>query len=252
LREISFLAKTPRTQRIKPKMVAKNPPKLILLTGVTRGLGRAMTEKFIALGHTVLGCGRSRDAIDELRRSFPKPHDFEVVDISRDHEVQSWAKRLLLNHGPPELLVNNAALINANAPLWKVPREEFDQVIDVNINGVTNVIRHFLPAMIERRSGVIVNFSSYWGRSTAPDVAPYCATKWAIEGLTRALAQELPKGLAALPLNPGIIDTDMLRSCFGADAGRYPSAKEWSEQAVPFLLKLGPKDNGKPVTVPSY
>jgi NAD(P)-dependent dehydrogenase (short-subunit alcohol dehydrogenase family) len=80
-------------------------------------------------------------------------------------------------------------------------------------------------------------------------VAPYCATKWAIEGLTRALAQELPAGLAAIPLNPGIIDTDMLRSCFGGEAGSYPSPNEWAETAVPFLLQLGPKDNGKPLSV---
>jgi NAD(P)-dependent dehydrogenase (short-subunit alcohol dehydrogenase family) len=246
-------AKAPRKPREETKeIVPENATKLILLTGVTRGLGRAMAEQFIALGHTVLGCGRSPKTIEELRRTFPGPHDFQVVDLSRDDQVQSWANRLLRSHGAPDLLLNNAALINANAPLWKISREEFDQVIDVNIKGVTNVIRHFLPAMIEKGSGVLVNFSSYWGRSTAPEVAPYCASKWAIEGLTRALAQELPKGLAAIPLNPGIIDTDMLRSCFGPDAARYPSAKAWCDQAVPFLLKLGPKDNGKPLTVPSF
>lgn len=81
-------------------------------------------------------------------------------------------------------------------------------------------------------------------------MAPYCATKWAIEGLTRALTQELPKGMAAVPLNPGIIDTDMLRRCFGGDAGHYPTPERWAETAVPFLLGLGPKDNGKPLTVP--
>ncbi len=103
--------------------------------------------------------------------------------------------------------------------------------------------------MIDRRSGVIVNFSSGWGRSVEAEVAPYCATKWAIEGLTRALAQELPAGLAAIPLNPGVIDTDMLRSSFGGGAGKYPSPEEWSERAVPFLLGLGPKDNGKPLSI---
>jgi NAD(P)-dependent dehydrogenase (short-subunit alcohol dehydrogenase family) len=104
--------------------------------------------------------------------------------------------------------------------------------------------------MIKKGRGVIVNFSSGWGRSVDAEVAPYCATKWAIEGLTRALAQELPTGLAAVPLNPGIIDTDMLRSSFGGEAGSYPSPQEWSERAVPFLLELGPKDNGKALTVP--
>jgi hypothetical protein len=57
--------------------------------------------------------------------------------------------------------------------------------------------------------------------------------------------------MAAVPLNPGIIDTAMLRSCFGGDAGNYPGAKEWAEQAAPFLLHLGPKDNGKALTAPS-
>jgi NAD(P)-dependent dehydrogenase (short-subunit alcohol dehydrogenase family) len=223
--------------------------KLVLITGVTRGLGLAMAEKFIALGHTALGCGRSKSAIENLSRLYKKPHDFATVDVADDNQVRGWAKHVLKTHGPPDLLLNNAALINKNAPLWKVPQDEFDQAIDVNIKGVTNVMRHFLPAMIDRGSGVIVNFSSGWGRSVEAEVAPYCATKWAIEGLTRALAKELPPGLAAIPLNPGVIDTDMLRSSFGGQAGSYPSPQEWSEKAVPFLLALGPKDNGKPLTV---
>ncbi|MCB1093517.1 MAG: SDR family NAD(P)-dependent oxidoreductase, partial [Verrucomicrobiae bacterium] len=81
-------------------------------------------------------------------------------------------------------------------------------------------------------------------------VAPYCATKWGIEGLTAALSQELPRGLAAVALNPGIIDTDMLRSCFGGGAGAYDDAATWAERAVPFLAKLGAKDNGKALTAP--
>ena len=103
--------------------------------------------------------------------------------------------------------------------------------------------------MIKRGNGVIVNFSSGWGRSTSAEVAPYCATKFAIEGLTQALAQELPAGLAAIPLNPGVIDTDMLRSCFGGSASSYPSPQQWAKRAVPFLLKLSPRENGQPLTV---
>jgi NAD(P)-dependent dehydrogenase (short-subunit alcohol dehydrogenase family) len=177
------------------------------------------------------------------------PHSFEVVDVANDGQVKTWATRVLRDHGAPDLLVNNAALINRNTKLWNVPADEFSQVIDVNIKGVVNVIRHFVPAMISQRRGVIVNLSSGWGRSTAPEVAPYCATKWAIEGLTRSLAQELPKGMAAVPLNPGIIDTEMLRSCFGGDAQSYPAPDEWAERAVPFLLSLGAKDNGRPLSV---
>ena len=112
---------------------------------------------------------------------------------------------------------------NRNAPLWKVPADEFSRVVDVNVKGVANVIRHFLPAMIKRRRGTVVNFSSWWGREGAAEVAPYCATKWAIEGLTRAMAAELPCGMAAVPVIPGIIDTAMLRSCFGAFAEAFES-----------------------------
>ena len=81
-------------------------------------------------------------------------------------------------------------------------------------------------------------------------MAPYCASKYAIEGLTLALAQELPNGLTAVPLNPGIIDTEMLRSCFGAEAAEYPSPVEWARRAAPFIFKIGRGDNGKSLTVP--
>jgi NAD(P)-dependent dehydrogenase (short-subunit alcohol dehydrogenase family) len=115
----------------------------------------------------------------------------------------------------------------------------------VNIKGVYHVIRHFVPAMIARRTGVVVNFSSGWGRSTDAEVAPYCTTKWAIEGLTRALAKELPRGLAAVAYSPGVIDTDMLRMCWGEDAGRYRTPDEWARKSVPALLRLGARDNGR-------
>lgn len=222
---------------------------IVVITGVTRGLGRAMAEKFIQMGHTVLGCGRSEKEIALLRQNFKAPHDFDSVDVTLDDQVKNWARRLLKACGPPDFLINNAAIINKNAPLWKVSAREFSDVIDANIKGVANVIRHFVPPMVERRSGIIVNFSSGWGRSTDAEVAPYCATKWAIEGLTQALAQELPDGMAAIPLNPGVIDTDMLRSCFGSSAGNYPGPHDWAQRAVPFILKLGPRDNGQALTV---
>ena len=225
--------------------------KIVLITGVTRGLGRAMVDEFARLGHTVCGCGRSEKVIDQVRRQVGPPHDFGTVDVSSDDEVKAWASRLLTSHGPPDLVLNNAGVINRNARLWEVSAQEFSQVIDVNLKGIANVIRHFVPTMIKHKRGVIVNFSSGWGRSTDAEVAPYCASKWAIEGLTQAFAQELPSGLAAVALNPGIINTEMLKSCFGGSASGYLSPAEWARSAVPFLLKLGPSDNGKPMRAPN-
>ena len=209
-----------------------------------------MTEKMIELGHTIVGCSRKKGEIEALAKRFGAPHRFDAVDVADEAAVGRWAKSVLADGKPPDLLLNNAAVVNGNAPLWKVPVGEFSKVIDVNIKGIYNMLRHFLPAMIERKQGVIVNFSSGWGRSTSPEVAPYCATKYAVEGLTLALAQELPAGMCAVPLNPGIINTDMLQSCFGEEAESYPTPEKWAKKAVPFLLNLGPKDNGKSLTAP--
>jgi NAD(P)-dependent dehydrogenase (short-subunit alcohol dehydrogenase family) len=225
--------------------------KIVVITGATRGLGRALTAGFAARAHLVLGGGRNQGAGEKLRRDFPAPHRFDPVDVASDGQVRAWAAALIEAEGAPDLLLNNAAVINRSAPLWEVPASEFSEVIDINLKGVANVIRHFVPAMIARGTGVIVNFSSGWGRSTDANVAPYCATKWAIEGMTQALAQELPRGLAAVPLNPGVINTGMLQSCFGASAESYPEPGPWAAHAIPFLLGLGPKDNGRPLTVPS-
>lgn len=223
----------------------------ILITGVTRGLGRALAEWYIANGHTVIGCGRSAEILN-LRFSYGAPHDFTALDVTEENRVALWSEKVLAVHGAPELLINNAALMNQPAPLWKVPSAEFNKLIDVNIKGVANVLRHFVPAMIAAKKGVIVNFSSGWGRSTSADVAPYCASKFAIEGLTKALAQELPQGMAAVPFNPGVIDTDMLRQAWSAGAASYPKAEEWAKVAAPFILGLGPKDNGKSLSVGEF
>lgn len=221
----------------------------ILITGVTRGLGRALAEWCIARGHTIIGCGRSAEILD-LRFSHPPPHEFNAVDVAEDSKVALWAEKMLAAHGPPDFLINNAALMNNPAPLWAIPAREFDRLVDVNVKGVANVIRHFVPAMVARGSGVIVNLSSGWGRSAAAEFAPYCASKFAIEGLTKALAQGLPAGMAAVALNPGVIDTAMLRQCWSEGATSYPKPEQWAETAAPFILALGPKDNGRSVSVP--
>jgi NAD(P)-dependent dehydrogenase (short-subunit alcohol dehydrogenase family) len=225
--------------------------KIIVLTGVSRGLGLAMAEGFIERGHTVCGSARDKKAIADLAKRWPEPHRFAAVDVSDDEQVRAWADDVLSAVGPPGLLVNNAALMNRTAPLWDVPHDEFSRLVDVNIKGVYHVIRHFVPAMVKRGRGVIVNFSSGWGRSVSPEVAPYCATKWAIEGLTRALAEELPKDMAAVPLNPGVINTDMLQTAWGADASSYPSPEQWAKRAVPLILGITAKDNGQPLAVRS-
>jgi len=217
----------------------------ILITGVSRGLGEALCREYAQQGHTLAGCARSAEAVKTLQGALGPDHQFSAIDLSDDNAVQSWITQLEQQWGVPDLVINNAAVIAKNAPLWEVPLEEFQQVVDINITAVFSVIRHVLPAMIARGSGVIANLSSGWGRSVSADVAVYCASKWAIEGMTQALAQDLPDGLAAVPVNPGIINTEMLQSCFGAAANDAATPAAWAKKAAPVFLNLGPQDNGQ-------
>ena len=117
--------------------------------------------------------------------------------------------------------------------------------------GVANVMRVFIPSMIDRKKGIIVNMSSEWGRSTSANVSACCASKWGLEGLTKSVAQELPSPLAAIPLNPGVIDTDLLRFYYGDSASEYPKPEAWAKVAAPFILNLSRESNGSSITVPA-
>lgn len=227
--------------------------KTVCITGCSRGLGKAMVEEFARLGWTVAGCARRAEVLEEMGTKLGAPHSFHRCDVAVETEVEAFAAEVLKRHGPPDLLLNNAAIINPNQPLWEMSAEDISSIVDVNIKGTIAMMRHFLPAMLKSRQGggVIVNFSSGWGRGTSPEVAPYCATKWAIEGLSKAVAQETNGKVAVAAMNPGIIDTEMLRSTFGGGAGHYPDAQQWAKKAVSFLTGLGLKDNGRELTAPS-
>ena len=219
-------------------------PRRILVTGATRGLGRALVDRFAEAGHRVWGCGRSPQHVAALAHAHGAPHDFAAIDVADDAAVAAWAARLLSGGVAPDLVINNAALMTDPAPLWEVPAPDFGRLMDVNVDGTVNVIRAFVPAMIAAGRGIVVNLSSGWGRSTSPNVAPYCASKFAVEGLTAALAQELPPPLAAIALSPGVVDTDMLRQCWADEAAQYPGPDAWSRRAAPRLLAFSRADNG--------
>lgn len=220
--------------------------KKVVITGCSRGLGRSMANGFSEMDYEVWGCSSNPDSIKKMDAEG----HFHTCDVADEASVISFAKEVLADGKAPDLLINNAALINQTAPLWEISDADFSRLMDVNLGGVANLIRHFVPTMIDRGSGVIVNFSSYWGRSASSEVAPYCASKFGVEGLTSALAQELPKGLAAVALNPGVIHTDMLQSCFGSGAASYLSPDQWALAAVPFIDGFDASSNGDSLTVP--
>lgn len=211
----------------------------IVISGATRGLGRALFEGFRELGHTVRGCGRGGGS-----------GGIETLDVTDAAAVQHWAETLEGEGFVPDMLINNAGVMNDPAPLWEIEPKVFASLMAINVAGSVHMLRAFIPGMLAAGKGIIINMSSGWGRSADAGVAPYCASKWAVEGLTLALAQELPAGLATVSLNPGIVDTDMLRTCWPQDAGAFPPPAVWVKQAVPFILALSSADNGRQLTIP--
>ncbi|KAG8491172.1 hypothetical protein CXB51_014415 [Gossypium anomalum] len=137
--------------------------------------------------------------------------------------------------------VNNVGTINKNNRIWEVPVEEFEIVIDVNLKGIANALCHFIS--------IIINMSSGWGRSGAALVVPYCASKWAVEGLNRALTKEMPCGFVVVAHSPGVINIEMLQSCFGNSALGYQTPDAWSLKAATMILNLTARNNGVSLTV---
>ncbi|WP_141554847.1 SDR family oxidoreductase [Bacillus toyonensis] len=226
--------------------------KLVIITGVTQGLGRAMVDRFHELGWNICGCGRSKDKIEELKKQYGNTHDFQIIDVSDPQQVSSWENDILNKYGAPDLLINNASIVNQNAPIWKVTAGEFENVMNVNVNGVVNVIRAFVPAMVDRKEGIIINMSSSWGREGEANLAPYCASKFAIEGITKSMALELPDGVAVVALDPGGgISTPMLYSCAPQYVNESPTPEMWSHNAIRYILNITIDKNGDSLTCPA-
>ncbi|EMI3505612.1 TPA: SDR family oxidoreductase [Bacillus cereus] len=233
-------------------MKRKEISKSVIITGVTQGLGRAMVDRFHELGWNIYGCGRSKDKIEELKKQYSKIHDFQVIDVSDSQQVNNWANYILNTHTAPNMIINNASIVNQNAQLWKITAQEFENVMNVNVNGVVNVIRAFVPAMVARKEGIIINMSSSWGREGEAELAPYCASKFAIEGITKSMALELPHGMAVVALDPGgSISTPMLKSCAPQYINESPTPETWSHKAIEYILNITIDKNGDSLTCPA-
>jgi NAD(P)-dependent dehydrogenase (short-subunit alcohol dehydrogenase family) len=190
--------------------------KIVCISGVSRGLGYAMAKEFDRRGWLVAGCSRSLEALQDLSKILLHSHCLVQTDVTKPQQVNDFSDQVLSQLGTPKLLVNNAGLINRNAKLQDVSPEEFKKIMLVNLGGIHHMIRSFLPAMERSGEGIIANFSSYWG-------------------------------LAAVALNPGVIDTEMLRSTFGDEAGSYEKPAEWAQHAVSKLEELTSSDNGQTI-----
>jgi NAD(P)-dependent dehydrogenase (short-subunit alcohol dehydrogenase family) len=241
--------------------ISMTEKKLVVITGATKGIGLGLVGKFINCGWRVAGCGRSVKAVQELQNKYGSENLFSVVDIKDDASVAKWAKEVASKMGNPSILINNAALINHPKVLWEIPSAEFADIMDTNVLGTVNTLRHFIPLMLQKGKGIIVNMSSGWGVNGKvtfspywagwENFSPYCASKFAIEGLTQSLSQELPEGLTAVTLAPVASNTDMLHKALPEGANQYPTAEQCAEIIVPYILNIKPSDSGKHLSLDS-
>ncbi|CAK9326839.1 unnamed protein product [Citrullus colocynthis] len=237
------------------EVIEAETTKTIVISGVSKGLGRALALELAKRGHTIIGCGRDKINLDSLQlqlsNSSPRNHLLFNLDVKSNESVREMAHTVRKKFGSIDIIVNNAALVNASLKLWEIPSEMFDNVIDINIKGTANMLRHFIPLMLPKNEGIIVNMSSLFGRIGAPHASPYCSSKWAIEGLSKSVAKEVPNGITIVTLDPGVINTDMCVSFLGHHlASQYQSPQEWVVKAAPMILNLTTADNGATLIVP--
>jgi NAD(P)-dependent dehydrogenase (short-subunit alcohol dehydrogenase family) len=185
--------------------VARDPAarlrgRVAVVTGASRGIGRAIADALARAGATVAGC------------SLHGAESTVRCDVRSPSDVAHFARQVETQHGAADILVNNAGTV-ARAPLGSLEEAAWDEVIGSNLKGTYLVSRAFLPGMLARGGGRIVNISSISGRQGTAGLTAYCAAKHGVVGFTRALAEEVRgAGIAVNAVCPGSVDTDMLRT----------------------------------------
>jgi len=173
--------------------------KVAVVTGASRGIGRAVAAALSGAGAVVAGC------------ALHAAPGVDACDVRRAEAVARFAEDVRSRFGVPDILVNNAGTV-ARGRLDELAVEQWLDVVDANLKGTYLVTRAFLPAMRARRAGRIINIASIAGRQGTAELSAYCAAKHGVVGLTRALAAELrDDGIVANAVCPGSVDTDMLR-----------------------------------------
>lgn len=184
--------------------------KTVLVTGGSRGIGKSIVECFASKGYNViLNYNKSYEQAKSIESNFENVKIFKA-DVSNRKEVQNMIAYAIETFGQIDILVNNAG-IACTGLLQDLTLEEWQEVFNINVNGVFNCTQLVLPSMIARHSGKIINVSSIWGMVGASCEVAYSSSKAAVIGFTKALAKEVgPSGITVNCVAPGIVMTDMV------------------------------------------
>jgi 3-oxoacyl-[acyl-carrier protein] reductase len=188
--------------------------KVALITGGSRGIGKAIAKKFASEGYDLVINYRSDNTnLEELEKELKQDKNIDVLfvkaDVSKFLQCEDMAKKSIEHFGKIDVLINNSGITKDNL-LMRMKEEEFEAVIDVNLKGTFNVTKNIIPYMIKQRKGKIVNISSVVGVSGNAGQANYAASKAGIIGFTKSIAKELAsRNILANCIAPGFIKTDM-------------------------------------------
>ncbi len=184
--------------------------KVWFITGASTGFGRLLAEEVLKAGGKVVVTARKLDKVSDLETKYPETAKALALDVTNQVQVDAAVEQTVAKFGRVDVLVNNAGYGVAGA-IEEVSEAEFKPMIEANVFGLLRVTRAFLPQLRKQRSGNILNLSSIGGLVASPGMGYYNATKFAVEGISEALAGELaPLGIKVTIIEPGPFRTDFL------------------------------------------
>ena len=197
--------------------------KTAFITGATSGFGRAIAFRLAGLGYRLIITGRRAERLTDLTKSLISDYSIEVLplcfDVRDNNECTNAIKSLPESFQTIDILINNAGLAAGALPFDKSDLADFDQMIDTNVKGLLYISKLIVPGMIERQKGHIINISSIAGIEVYPNGSVYCASKHAVNAITKGLRIDLVKyGIKVSSVSPGMAETEFSLVRFHGDA----------------------------------
>ncbi|MFS8866581.1 SDR family NAD(P)-dependent oxidoreductase [Synechococcus sp. H65.1] len=204
---------------------------VVLITGASEGIGRATAFTFARGGYRLALAARTAETLKQTAIELEQSFNAEVLavptDVTQPEQVQKLVEATLERYGRIDCLINNAGIC-LSGPFLQTTLEHWQALLAVNFWGYLHTIRAVLPDMLKRKKGQIVNVGSIGGKMPLPQMAAYCASKYAVSGLTEALRLELqPHGIQVIAVHPGLVNSNFLkRAVFVEETGAEVSAEE--------------------------